>query len=161
MSQSRKAIWQRALAILAVLLVVQLFLVPAVGASGCPFYYLVRPGDTLTSIAIRFGTTVSAIARANGIINPNCIFAGRCLLIPCPTVVRCPSACQVNPCASLCPTTCRVTCPRVSGCIHVVQFGETLTGIAARFGTSVFTLMRLNGISNPNCIFAGQRLRVC
>ncbi|HPL30534.1 MAG TPA: LysM domain-containing protein [Anaerolineae bacterium] len=66
-------------------------------------------------------------------------------------------------CPVTCPTTCPVTCPTIcpTGCTHIVQRGETLTGIAARFGTTVFALMRLNGICNPNLIFVGQCLRVC
>ncbi len=44
--------------------------------------YVVRPGDTLFSIAMRFGTTVNAIAMANNISNPNLVFAGQRLVIP-------------------------------------------------------------------------------
>jgi LysM repeat protein len=44
--------------------------------------YYVQPGDTLASIAWRFGTTVEAIARANGIYNPNYIYWGMILNIP-------------------------------------------------------------------------------
>jgi plastocyanin len=48
-----------------------------------PVYYVVRPGDTLTTIAARFGTTVGAILAANPVIyNPNLIYAGQTLLIP-------------------------------------------------------------------------------
>ncbi len=41
-----------------------------------------------------------------------------------------------------------------------MQSGDTLWDIAARFGTPVAELARLNGIENPNLIFAGQVLRV-
>ena len=50
----------------------------AAGAS----MYVVRPGDTLGSIATRFGTTAGALARANGITNPNLIVIGAKLTIP-------------------------------------------------------------------------------
>lgn len=43
---------------------------------------------------------------------------------------------------------------------HRVQWGETLFRIALRYGTSVTNLMALNGISNPNLIYAGQSLCV-
>lgn len=44
--------------------------------------YVVRPGDTLSVIAARFGTTSGAIARANGIKNPNLVVIGKKLTIP-------------------------------------------------------------------------------
>ncbi len=44
--------------------------------------YTVQPGDTLSKIASRFGTTYLAIAAANGITNPNLIFVGQVLNIP-------------------------------------------------------------------------------
>lgn len=50
---------------------------------GCPRYYTVVSGDTLTAIAARFGTTVAAIVRANNISNPNLIYVGQRLVIPC------------------------------------------------------------------------------
>ena len=44
--------------------------------------YIVQPGDTLSEIAERFGTSVEAIAQANGIDNPHLIFPGQSLRIP-------------------------------------------------------------------------------
>ena len=46
------------------------------------------------------------------------------------------------------------------GCVHGVRFGETLSGIASRYGTSAHYLMQINGIRNPNLIYAGSSLRV-
>jgi len=54
--------------------------------------YVVQPGDTLYSIAQRFGTTVWAIARANGIANPNLIRRGQRLIIPGRSVVTNPAS---------------------------------------------------------------------
>ncbi|KFA87864.1 LysM peptidoglycan-binding domain-containing protein [Archangium violaceum] len=44
--------------------------------------YRIRPGDTLSALASRFKTSVSALARHNKIANPNLIYAGRTLRIP-------------------------------------------------------------------------------
>ena len=44
--------------------------------------YRVMPGDTLSALALRFDTTVSAIAAINHIANPNLIFVGQDLVIP-------------------------------------------------------------------------------
>ncbi len=104
----------------------------------CGGYHVVCPGETLTRIAWRYGTTVEAIAAANGIWNPNCIYAGQVLRIPCPG--------WWPP-----PRPSRPTC-------HVVRWGETLYGIARMYGTSVWAIARANHICNINYIRAGQCL---
>lgn len=43
---------------------------------------------------------------------------------------------------------------------HVIKYGETLSSIAKKYGTTVQAIARLNGISNPNRIVAGHRIRV-
>lgn len=43
---------------------------------------------------------------------------------------------------------------------YTIQSGDTLSGIAARFGTSVSQLCEWNNISNPNLIYAGDTIRV-
>lgn len=50
--------------------------------------------------------------------------------------------------------------PKVQEVYCTVKAGDTLSGIAARYGTTYQAIARLNGISNPNRIYAGQRLRV-
>jgi len=109
------------------------------GAAGpgypCGGYHVVCWGETLTRIAWRYGTTVQAIAAANGIWNPNCIYAGQVLRIPCPTWHPGP----------------RPAC-------HVVRWGETLFGIARMYGTSVWAIASANRIYNINYIRAGQCL---
>jgi len=108
---------------------------PTTPVPGCPQKYVVQFGDTLFSIARRFGSTVQAIAAANGIVNPNCIRAGQVLSIPCPG-----------------------TTPPPTGCVYKVKFGDTVFGIALRFGVSPFAIVQANGLVNPNRIFAGQTL---
>lgn len=79
--------------------------------------YVVRPGDTLTSIAQRYGTTVAAIVEANNITNPNLIFVGQVLLIPTeapetPTPTPpCPSCPPCPPCPPTTPTPPTVPTP--------------------------------------------------
>ena len=43
---------------------------------------------------------------------------------------------------------------------HTVKSGETLSGIASKYGTTYQRLAQMNGIANPNKIYTGQRLRV-
>jgi LysM repeat protein len=104
--------------------------------------YTVRPGDTLFGIAVRFNVSVAAIMAANGLSNANLIFSGQQLRIPTgPGPVPVPT----NP-------------PPSSGGTYIVQPGDWLSKIAARFGVSVSAIMAANGITNPNRIFVGQRL---
>jgi LysM repeat protein len=103
--------------------------------------YVVRSGDTLYSIARRFGTTVQAIAQLNNITNPSRIYAGQQLLIP--------REGSVTPV----PTT-----QPPSTTTYVVQRGDTLWSIARRYGTTVQAIALLNNIANPSLIYVGQRL---
>lgn len=110
--------------------------------------YTVQRGDTLSSIAIRYNTTVAALSAANGITNPNLIFAGQVLNVPCDTGGPPPT---VSP---------PIQPPPSGACSYTVRSGDTLSSIAVRFGTTVPQLAALNGISNPNLIFSGQVLKV-
>ena len=114
--------------------------------SSAPVYHVVRWGETLSSIALRYCTSTWAIARWNGIVNPNLIYAGQVLVI----YPGCYAPCYCPPC---CPTP---GCPGV----HYVRYGETLIGIARMYGISVWDIARLNGIYNLNLIYAGQRLLI-
>lgn len=104
--------------------------------------HIVQPGDTLYSISIRYGVSASAIAQANGLVNPDYIYVGQQLVIPGSHHPGTPGQ------------------PPVGVCTHVVKLGETLSGIAWQYGTTVSALMQANGISNPNYIYAGQTLTI-
>ncbi len=114
---------------------------PAPASAAGPAYYVVRPGDTLSSIAARYGLSTWAIASANHLWNPNLIYVGQVLVIPyVPGPIPPPVP---NP-----------------FCLVRVNYGDTLYSIAARMHTDIWTLARVNGIYNPNWIYAGQWLRV-
>lgn len=101
---------------------------PAVGT------YTVQSGDTLSSIAAKFGTNYQALASLNGISNPNLIYVGQVL--------------RVNGSAS------------ASSVYYTVRAGDNLSAIASRYGTSYQSIASLNGLANPNLIFAGQTLKI-
>lgn len=120
----------------------QVIRVPAAGGAPATDHYRVEPGDTLSSIAQRFGTTVQAIASANGITDPDRIYAGQWLDIP--------RGGGGTPAPAPAPAPQRT---------YTVKRGDTLSAIAKRLGTTVAQLVATNGISNPDRIFPGQVLR--
>ena len=103
--------------------------------------YTVKSGDTLSVIASKLGTTVNAIARLNGISNPNVIYVGQSLKIPGSGGSPAPA-------------------PSNSSTTYTVKSGDTLSVIASKFGTTANTICQLNGISNPNVIYVGQVLKI-
>jgi LysM repeat protein len=108
--------------------------------------YVVRRGDTLSAIARRFRTTVADLARANGITNPNRIFRGQVLIVPCdPSAMRATVTTQADPSRHR---------------IHTVRRGENLGQIARRYDTTVSVLRRLNRLGPGSRIRAGQQLLV-
>ncbi len=106
--------------------------------------YTVQPGDFLTGIAARFGTTAQAILAANPILDPNVVYVGQRLIIP-----RTRTTVTGLPAASSSTAT---------GRLYVVQPGDNLFSIAARFRKNAWDLARANGILDLNAIYAGQAL---
>ncbi|MFB1480641.1 LysM peptidoglycan-binding domain-containing protein [Corallococcus sp. RDP092CA] len=107
--------------------------------------YTVRSGDTLSGIAGRHGTTVGALAQANHIANPNKIYVGQKLTIP-------------GAGGGSAPVTSKP--PSSGGASYTVRSGDTLSGIAGRYGTTVGALAQANHIANPNKIYVGQKLTI-
>lgn len=105
-----------------------------------PTTYVVQPGDTLSAIALRYDTTVAALAAANGIVASGYIHVGQRLVIPEPGTSLPPAQ----------PVTLT----------HVVQAGETLGGIGLRYGVSAWAIARVNGLAGVSYIYPGQRLTI-
>jgi LysM repeat protein len=111
--------------------------IPGTPGAGTTVTHVVQPGENLFRIALKYGTTVEAIAATNGIVNPNVVYVGQQLTIPQGSVTPGPGVRY-----------------------HVVQPGETLSGIAMRYGTTPWTIAAANGIANINYVYAGQTLRI-
>lgn len=106
--------------------------------------HTVALGETLYSIARRYGVSAEAIAAANGVVNLDYIYAGQTLTIP-----------------GSGPSWEPAPAPQAGGGrLHRVSLGETLYGIAWKYGVSVPAIMAANGLSNPDYIYAGQDLRI-
>ena len=91
--------------------------------------YTVRSGDSLSAIAAKFGTTVSALQSANNIHNANLIYPGQVL---------------------------KVSGQATTSNTYTVRSGDNLSTIASRLGTTVAHLQSVNGIRNANLIYSGQ-----
>lgn len=94
--------------------------------------YTVRSGDSLSAIAAKFGTTVSALQSANNIHNANLIYPGQVL---------------------------KVSGQATTSNTYTVRSGDNLSTIASRLGTTVAHLQSVNGIRNANLIYSGQNLK--
>lgn len=100
-------------------------------------YYTVRSGDSLSSIAAKYGTSYARLASLNGINNPNYIYVGQRL--------------KVSGSASTSHTS-------NTGRYRVVQAGDSLSRISYLTGYSINYLAQKNGIANKNYLRIGQRI---
>lgn len=96
--------------------------------------YSILPGDTLSEIAERNGTSVTELADLNGLNNPDLIVMGDELLIP--------------------------SAEGGDAELYLVQDGDTLSQIALTFGVPVEDLAALNGIENVDLIVTGDEIAV-
>ena len=126
------------------------FTTPTHTYAACPSPYTVQAGDYLYRIAVNCGTTVSAIQAANGLTGTT-IYVGQQLIIPSGTVT---SGAASGGGAAVNPQT--VTAPAGT---YSVQSGDTLYGIARKFGISVAALQSANGLKG-NLIRVGQVLKI-
>jgi LysM repeat protein len=119
----------------------------ASGPTGAPSgQYLVQPGDTLTAIAERSGTTVEQLAAANGLDPEGTLLAGMSL--------------AVGRSGQASPTATSPAVASSSSGQYLVQPGDTLTAIAERSGTTVEQLAAANGLDPEGTLLAGMTLAV-
>jgi LysM repeat protein len=90
--------------------------------------HVVRPGDTLLSLAAEYGTSVSALAQANALADPNIIYVNQRLLVP----------------------LSQDGTPPLEVTTYLTQPGDTLTILAYRYRTTAEAIARANGVLHPN-----------
>ena len=103
--------------------------------------YTVRAGDTLSEIADKYNVNYAKLATYNNIPNPNVIRVGQKIKIP----------------KNLATNEAK---PKDEPIVHIVKSGETLSEIAAKYGTTYQKLATYNNISNPNVIRVGQKIKI-
>ena len=114
-------------------------------------YYTVQSGDTLSGIALKFSTTSSKLAQLNSISNPNLIYVGQRLLVNQSSNSNSSSSGQ---------SSSTTTNTETSSASYTVKSGDTLSGIASQYNTTVNQIVSLNQLSNPNLIYVGQVLKL-
>jgi len=109
---------------------------PIAAAQSSGPIYVVEEGDSLWTVAARFGTTVEALSQANGLSATGGISPGQQLIIP--------------------------GFEGVSGRLvtHEVTFGEDLSSVAQVFGVAPDQLLALNHGLSPDRLYAGQPMIV-
>jgi spore germination protein len=107
---------------------------PAAAAT-CAQNHVVRAGETLWRISQMYRTTVAALQSVNGMVSGTRIYVGQNLCI-------------------------RLDNSDTSMRTYTVQHGDTLISIARKFGISWQVLARVNGITNVNRIYVGQKLKI-
>jgi LysM repeat protein len=151
----------------------------APSAAKADFMHTVTPGETLTSIAATDGLSIDQLAAANQISPTTRLVIGSVLAIP-PQGAPAASATTTSTAGSSsiasgssvcdpdhdgdhdsgCSSSASVSSAPSGGGSYVVQPGDTLSGIAARAGTTVSELAALNGLSPSHFLLSGTVLRL-
>jgi LysM repeat protein len=112
------------------------------GAAG--HYHVVRPGETLSAIAQQYGLTIGQIMANNWQIhNPHLIYAGHSIWIPAHGSAGTGGGGN-----------------GIYDCSHYVRYGDSLFGIAYYYGVNLNQIMAVNGIIDPDYIYAGTVLYI-
>jgi|GEM_PF-3295235 len=118
--------------------------------------HTVRAGETPSSIARKYGVTVSQLLQANGLVAGAIIRPGQKLALSGTARAK---AAAPPPAGAVATATAVRSAPAARApagwARHTVQRGETVRGLAARFGLSEKELMRLNGLQSPTKLRAG------
>ena len=122
---------------------------------------MLRKGETLSALARIYGSRAQDIAAANGLSLKKRLARGTELIIPVPprAAARPTPAGSVRTATSVGPAAPRVASDRVR-VNYRVKSGDTLTRIAARFGTTVVNIMNWNKGVRPSRLAAGDLLTV-
>ncbi|WP_193596335.1 LysM peptidoglycan-binding domain-containing protein [Microbacterium sp. YJN-G] len=121
---------------------------PVRHASTRPTTYTVRPGDTVSAIAIRNGLRPADVLAWNGLGWRSVIYPGQTLRLTAPAAPKPAAAPAAKP------------APQAAAKTHTVVRGDTVYAIARKYGTTVAKVIAANGLGRSATIFPGQKLKV-
>lgn len=142
---------------------------PASGSAAAPAKHVVRPGENLTTIARKYGVSIEAIRRANGMGRRTVLRSGSRLVIPTGTEgessdseggARRPANSRNDVVLKRKSSSASAPARRKGNKVHVVKRGENLTQIAARYGVRLEDLTRKNNLKSPSMVFVGARILI-
>ena len=107
------------------------------------FYYTVKKGDTLSTIAKKYGTTVNSLVSLNEIKNRDLIYINQKL--------------KIYSISGDSPSSGENSCGKI---LYTIKYGDTLSSLAKKFESSVSDIVKVNNISNQNLIYAGEQIRI-
>ena len=114
-------------------------------------YYTVVKGDSLDSIAARHGTTYPILIKINGMKASDTLYAGKKIKVPAPEAPK-DGGKQTGPDR----TTPEKDTSSPGPVKYRVKKGDTLEAIATRHGTTLTSLLRLNGMNVRDTLYAGK-----
>jgi LysM repeat protein len=110
--------------------------------TAAPAKYTVAPGDSVSSIAGRFGLSTASVLALNGLSWKSLIFPGQVLKLTTPA--------PAPPAAT----------PSGAGGRYTVVRGDTISAIAARFGVTTQAVLSANGLGWSSIIYPGQTITI-
>jgi membrane-bound lytic murein transglycosylase D len=113
----------------------------------------IAPGESLSSVAAKYGITTAALAELNGMSPTAKLRAGGMLVVPSAQAPTLAAAATSSPAAR--PA---VEPEQPEGNVYIVRSGDSIYEIARKTGMKESEILRLNRLRNPNYIFEGQKL---
>lgn len=126
---------------------------PAAPAPAAPSVqtHTVVAGDTVTRIAAKYGTTIDAVLATNGLSRSSIIYPGQ--------KIRISGTAATAPAPASTPTS--APAPAAStATTHTVVAGDTITGIAKKYATTISAIFAANGLSGSSIIYPGQKIAI-
>lgn len=111
--------------------------------------HTVVAGDTITRIAAKHGTTIDAVLAANGLTRSSIIYPGQTI--------------RISGGAAPAPASAPVSTPAPAAntaTSHTVVAGDTITGIATKYATTISAIFAANGLSGSSIIYPGQKIAI-